>query len=588
MRTAWASSRSGSRASEPLGRDAGRREVAVRAGADRATIGQRVLVAIGQALALGREAVVPEALGQVAAIQRDRALRRCSAGSSEQRSKCERHRGSRPPPGADPAISASASRIGVRVDADGGQAPGAPGRAPGAAGPWRSAVESGHRSAAMASRVRGRRVSASSVNRAWAWRPRSRTLPAVGRPDVEGDRAARCAGAGAAGEIVSDTASLVVVAASGPSPRWAGRRDAIGAAPRPADRHPPRPVARPHAQPTGLTTIVSPGAPAERRPTRQPRCRPADTHAPAGYTAADRADRRHHVRVRPPRPTCPATSSCAGRRSRWPRSSRAALRRGRRRSPRRDGLRADDLLFDRRRRRARARSSAAGSATSLVHPEAFAARPGALARPGDRRAGARRSAVVGGIAHRRRTSPACSGPRSGAGRTSWPLPLLVALGAGKLTMVLGGTRPGPAVRWPTWATAYLGPGPVGLAGAGPAVASVAGVRGHRDAGRRRSCLTVVVLGSAAFGRARRPAAARRRRPAGRSSRAVVSTDLARPGRRPARLQRRLAGSPSPSAVGVRSSWRGRAGRSAATAPPRPAATRADEPGWPDPEARPRF
>ena len=60
-------------------------------------------------------------------------------------------------------------------------------------------------------------------------------------------------------------------------------------------------------------------------------------------------------------------------------------------------------------------------------------------------------------------------------------PVLFALGAGKLTMVLTGSGQGlPSLG--DWATAYLGPGPWGSLVAGAAVAAIAGVRGHRDAG----------------------------------------------------------------------------------------------------------
>ena len=61
-------------------------------------------------------------------------------------------------------------------------------------------------------------------------------------------------------------------------------------------------------------------------------------------------------------------------------------------------------------------------------------------------------------------------------------PLLFALGAGKLAMVLTGAGQGLP------SDARLGdrlsrPGSVGLAGPGAAVGPVAGVRGHRDARR---------------------------------------------------------------------------------------------------------
>ena len=65
------------------------------------------------------------------------------------------------------------------------------------------------------------------------------------------------------------------------------------------------------------------------------------------------------------------------------------------------------------------------------------------------------------------------------------IPLLIAIGAGKLTMVLGGSGQGLPFDG-DWATAYLGAGPVGLARAGHPVASVAGLRGDRH-GRSSHC-----------------------------------------------------------------------------------------------------
>ena len=117
----------------------------------------------------------------------------------------------------------------------------------------------------------------------------------------------------------------------------------------------------------------------------------------------------------------------------------------------------------------------------IVHSSYYGATPAQLLDPsiGGLELGL---AVVGGFvtgalrgqpARRRRSVAGCTSPRC---------PLLFALGAGKLTMVLTGHGAGRAER------CRLGdrlprPGPVGLAGAGAAVGPVAGARGDRDARR---------------------------------------------------------------------------------------------------------
>jgi prolipoprotein diacylglyceryltransferase len=124
---------------------------------------------------------------------------------------------------------------------------------------------------------------------------------------------------------------------------------------------------------------------------------------------------------------------------------------------RRAGLRADDLL-----------SIAVGAVPGAVlagrlgyaiaHPAAFAAGPGSLLDPGipglELGLG-----VVGGV-----LSAACVVSLLGAPMRPWThvlaLPLLIALGAGKLALILGGSGQGLPFDG-TWATAFLGPGPWG-------------------------------------------------------------------------------------------------------------------------------
>jgi len=94
----------------------------------------------------------------------------------------------------------------------------------------------------------------------------------------------------------------------------------------------------------------------------------------------------------------------------------------------------------------------------IAHPLAFAAGPGTFLDPG---AGGLElgGAVVGGIGSATLVV-ALLGGSIGAWANLAALPLLMAIAAGKLTMVLGGSGQGlPSEA--SWATAYLGPGPWG-------------------------------------------------------------------------------------------------------------------------------
>jgi prolipoprotein diacylglyceryltransferase len=122
---------------------------------------------------------------------------------------------------------------------------------------------------------------------------------------------------------------------------------------------------------------------------------------------------------------------------------------------RRASLRADDLLFI-------AVGIVPGAVIggrlgfALLHLDYYAADPGAILDPagGGMELGL---AVAGGLltaAYVARLLDAAIGPWSQIA----VLPLLFALGAGKLTMVLGGAGQGQPSEL-AWATAYLGPGP---------------------------------------------------------------------------------------------------------------------------------
>jgi phosphatidylglycerol:prolipoprotein diacylglycerol transferase len=94
----------------------------------------------------------------------------------------------------------------------------------------------------------------------------------------------------------------------------------------------------------------------------------------------------------------------------------------------------------------------------IAHPIAFGAGPGTILDPGVgglELAGA----VVGGIGSAALVVALLDGS-IGAWAHLAALPLVVAIGAGKLTMVLGGSGQGLPSDL-SWATAYLGPGPWG-------------------------------------------------------------------------------------------------------------------------------
>ena len=91
-------------------------------------------------------------------------------------------------------------------------------------------------------------------------------------------------------------------------------------------------------------------------------------------------------------------------------------------------------------------------------------------------------AVVGGVLTAAYVARLLGAP-VGRWATTLALPLLVALGAGKLSMALGGSGQGAPLD-AAWATAYLGPGPWGSLAPGAAIPSVPAVRGlrHLDPG----------------------------------------------------------------------------------------------------------
>jgi prolipoprotein diacylglyceryltransferase len=217
----------------------------------------------------------------------------------------------------------------------------------------------------------------------------------------------------------------------------------------------------------------------------------------------------------------------------------------------------------------------------LVHPDAIAGGPATLLDPSigglDLAAG-----VVGGIATATLVIRLLGAPL-GSWANLAALPLLVALGAGKLTMVLGGSGQGlPSDA--AWATAYLGPGPwgslapalpshpaqayEGLAtlalAAGLAVTVAAGAFGRGD-GR----LLLVGVAGWAF------------------VRAIVTTvwrDPIATGPLPAAGWLALAIAAGASAILIAVSVRrSRDGRSTAAT-----GTGSDEPSWPDPATRPPF
>lgn len=124
---------------------------------------------------------------------------------------------------------------------------------------------------------------------------------------------------------------------------------------------------------------------------------------------------------------------------------------------RRDGLRADDLLFI-------AVATVPGAVVGgrlgyvLLHLDYYAANTTAIADPGQ---GSLELAlaVVGGALSGSYVAALLGAP-IGRWLRAAALPLLFMLGAGKLAMVLGGSGQGRPSDL-AWATAYLGPGPWG-------------------------------------------------------------------------------------------------------------------------------
>lgn len=260
---------------------------------------------------------------------------------------------------------------------------------------------------------------------------------------------------------------------------------------------------------------------------------------------------------------------------------------------RRDGLRADDLLFI-------AVGTVPGAVIGgrigyvLLHLPYYQANPGAIIDPG---LGAMELAlgVAGGLLTGSLVAALLGAP-TGRWRHLAILPVLFVLGVGKFTMILGGAGQGtPSTA--AWATAFLGPGPWGsLAPALPSEPSQAyealtttliliglvvalqfGAFSRRD-GR------ILFLGIALWAFARALVATSWRDEAvvgglnmgsliaiavGLGCLAVVAVMTVR-------ARRGTSGSPEPSPSDV-----------AAPAAPQP--TRTDEPtAWPDPSSRPRF
>jgi phosphatidylglycerol:prolipoprotein diacylglycerol transferase len=124
---------------------------------------------------------------------------------------------------------------------------------------------------------------------------------------------------------------------------------------------------------------------------------------------------------------------------------------------RRNGLRADDLLFI-------AVAVVPGAVVGgrlgyvLLHIDYYAANTTAIADPG-RGSMELALAVVGGVLSGAYVASLLGAP-IGPWLRSTALPLLFVLGAGKLAMVLGGAGQGQPSALP-WATAYVGAGPWG-------------------------------------------------------------------------------------------------------------------------------
>ena len=153
-------------------------------------------------------------------------------------------------------------------------------------------------------------------------------------------------------------------------------------------------------------------------------------------------------------------------------------------------LRADDLLFI---AVAAIPGAVAGGRLGyyLLHYDYYSAHPGAIFDISQ--GGFELSlAVVGGT-----LTAAVVAALLGAPVGRWMhaaiVPLLLALAAGKAAMVLGGD--GQGLPWDgNLATAYLGPGPVGVARPDHAVACGAGVRGAVHGRRPAGLLTLLTLG----------------------------------------------------------------------------------------------
>jgi phosphatidylglycerol---prolipoprotein diacylglyceryl transferase len=124
---------------------------------------------------------------------------------------------------------------------------------------------------------------------------------------------------------------------------------------------------------------------------------------------------------------------------------------------RRDHLRSDDLLFI-------AIGTVPGAVIGgrigyvLLHLDFYSANPGSIVDPG---LGAMELAlgVVGGLLSGAYVASLLGAPVGRWCRTA-AIPLLFALAAGKLTMILGGAGQG-VPSGTSWATAFLGPGPWG-------------------------------------------------------------------------------------------------------------------------------
>ena len=259
-----------------------------------------------------------------------------------------------------------------------------------------------------------------------------------------------------------------------PVPPWAGRRDLIGEPPDPPIRSPSSRPWPPRHQPDDWHRVAcdTPGRPGRRHAA----CRPADTSR-RGYTSAtvpiaviafdfdplvrlgsDLSVRWQTLALAVVVLFCLAAAGILARRR---------------------GLRADDLLYV-------VIGAAPGAIIggrigyALLVPEAFSAGPLSLLDPsvGGLELG---TAVAGGIGTAAIVATLLGSP-VGAWAHIASIPLLTAIGAGKLTMVLGGSGQGRPFDG-DWATAYVGAGAVGRGRGRRPIPSVAGLRGGRDGAR---------------------------------------------------------------------------------------------------------